>query len=94
MAGPLAGVKVVSFGRYLSGPFAAMLMADLGAEVIKIEDRKGDPVRNNSPFVGDLSHYFLSVNRGKKSFSIDLRHSRTKAVLEELIKQTDILIEN
>lgn len=94
MAGPLAGVKVVSFGRYLSGPFASMLMADLGAEVIKIEDRKGDPVRHNSPFVGDLSHYFLSVNRGKKSFSIDLRHPRTKAVLEELVKQADILIEN
>ncbi len=94
MAGPLAGVNVVSFGRYLSGPFAAMLMADLGAEVIKIEDRKGDPVRHNRPFVGDLSHYFLSVNRGKKSFSIDLRHPRTKAVLEELVKQTDILIEN
>ena len=94
MAGPLEGVKVMSFGRYLSGPFAAMLMADLGAEVIKIEDRKGDPVRHNRPFVGDLSHYFLSVNRGKKSFSIDLRHPRTKAVLEELVKQTDILIEN
>ncbi len=94
MAGPLEGVKVVSFGRYLSGPFAAMLMSDLGAEVIKIEGRKGDPVRDNRPFVGDLSHYFMSVNRGKKSFSIDLRHYRTKAVLEELIKQTDILIEN
>ena len=94
MAGPLAGVKVVSFGRYLSGPFASMLMADLGAAVIKIEGRKGDPVRDNSPFVGDLSHYFMSVNRGKKSFSIDLRHPRTKAVLEELVKQTDILIEN
>jgi len=95
MAGPLEGVKVVSFGRFLSGPFAAMLMADLGAEVIKIEDRqKGDPARHNSPFIEDLSHYFMSVNRGKKSFSIDLRHPRTKEIMEALIKQTDILIEN
>ena len=95
MAGPLAGVRVVSFGRYLSGPFAAMLMADLGAEVIKIESLKGgDPSRENKPLVGDLSHYFMSVNRGKKSFSLDLRHAGAKAVLEGLIRQTDILIEN
>jgi crotonobetainyl-CoA:carnitine CoA-transferase CaiB-like acyl-CoA transferase len=72
-----------------------MLLADLGAEVIKIESLKGgDPSRENKPLVGDLSHYFMSVNRGKKSFSMDLRHAGAKAVLDGLISQGDILIEN
>ncbi len=70
MAGPLDGIKVLSFGRVLAGPYAAMLLADLGADVIKIEaPQKGDIARGNEPFIKDLSSYFLSVNRGKKTFA-------------------------
>ena len=95
MAGPLTGVKVLSFGRVLAGPYAAMLLADLGAEVIKIEDPlKGDMARNNGPFIEDLSSYFLSVNRGKKSVTLNMRNERAKELVRELIPQIDILVEN
>lgn len=95
MSGPLKGITVLSFGRVLSGPYAAMLMADLGAEVIKIEDPKhGDLSRNNGPYIGDTSSYYLSINRGKKSFSLDLRSKESKPILKELISKVDILLEN
>jgi CoA:oxalate CoA-transferase len=95
MAGPLTGVKVLSFGRVLAGPYAAMLMADMGAEVIKVEDpRKGDMARRNGPFVDDVSSYFLSVNRGKKSLTLNMRHQKAKALVKKLIQQMDILVEN
>jgi CoA:oxalate CoA-transferase len=95
MAGPLTGVKVLSFGRVLAGPYAAMLMADMGAEVIKVEaPRKGDMARRNGPFVDGLSSYFLSVNRGKKSLTLNMRHEKAKALVKKLIKKIDILVEN
>lgn len=95
MAGPLEGIKVLSFGRVLAGPFAAMLLADLGAEVIKIENpQRGDMARGNGPFIKDLSSYFLSVNRGKKSFTLNLRHEKAREIIKRLIQQVDILIEN
>ncbi|MBI4773799.1 MAG: CoA transferase [Deltaproteobacteria bacterium] len=95
MAGPLTGVKVLSFGRVLAGPYAAMLMADLGAEVFKIEDReKGDMARNNGPFIKDVSSYFLSVNRGKKSVGLNMRHDKAQKLLLKLIGTIDILVEN
>ena len=79
----------------LSGPYAAMLFADLGADVIKIEDpKKGDLARNNGPLIQDLSSYFLSVNRGKRSITLNLRHKEGKNILRRLIQQVDILIEN
>jgi len=95
MAGPLTGVKVLSFGRALAGPYATMLLADLGAEVIKIEDPlKGDMARNNGPFIEDVSSYFLSINRGKKSVALNMRHKKAKELVRELIPQIDILVEN
>ena len=95
MKGPLEGIKVLSFARVLSGPYAAMLLADLGADVIKIEDhRKGDMARNNGPFIQDLSSYFLSVNRGKRSFTLNLRHEKGKELIHRLIQKVDILVEN
>ena len=79
MAGPLEGTKVLSFGRMLSGPYATMLLADLGAEVVKIEVPKiGDLARFASPFIDKLSSYFLSINRGKKSITLDLKKERAK----------------
>ena len=95
MAGPLTGVKVLSFGRVLAGPYAAMLMADLGAEVIKIEDpEKGDMARSNGPFIEDVSSYFLSVNRGKKSVGLNMRHDKAQKLVRKLIAKMDILVEN
>ncbi|MFH1479702.1 MAG: CaiB/BaiF CoA-transferase family protein [Pseudomonadota bacterium] len=95
MKGPLEGIKVLSFARVLSGPYAAMLLADLGADVIKIEDHlKGDMARNNGPFIQDLSSYFLSVNRGKRSFTLNLRHEKGKELIHRLIQKVDILVEN
>ncbi|MBW2637880.1 MAG: CoA transferase [Deltaproteobacteria bacterium] len=95
MAGPLEGIKVLSFGRVLAGPYAAMLLADLGAEVVKIETPvKGDSARGNEPFVGDVSSYFLSVNRGKQSVTVNARTEKGKEIIKELISQVDIVVEN
>jgi CoA:oxalate CoA-transferase len=95
MAGPLEGLKVLSFGRVLSGPYAAMMMADMGADVIKIEDPiKGDLSRNNTPYIGDLSSYFLSVNRGKKSIALNLRNEKSKELIKKMLSKIDILLEN
>jgi len=95
MAGPLGGVRVLSLGRFLSGPYAAMLLADLGAEVIKIETPKqGDRARNTGPFIQDVSSYFLSVNRGKRSVSLNLRQEAGIEIIRKLIRQVDILVEN
>lgn len=95
MPGPLAGVKVLSFARVLAGPYAAMLLADLGAEVIKVEDPgKGDMARANGPFIQDFSSYFLSVNRGKKSLSLNMRHEKATEIVRDLLPDMDILVEN
>jgi len=86
---------VLSFARALAGPYASMLLCDLGAEVIKIEEpESGDMARRNGPFIRGVSSYFLSVNRGQKSISLNLRDERAKRIIFELVKQVDILIEN
>ena len=95
MSGPLEGTKVLSFGRMLSGPYATMLLADLGAEVVKIEAPKiGDLARFASPFIEKISSYFLSINRGKKSITLDLKRERAKKVVFDLAKVSDVLVEN
>jgi len=95
MPGPLEGVKVLSFALHLAGPFCTMLLCDLGAEVIKIEPPgKGDPARRNFPFIDGISSYFLSINRGQKSITLNLRNERAKKAVFELVKKVDILVEN
>ena len=95
MPGPLEEIRVLSFARALAGPYASMLLCDLGAEVIKIEEpESGDMARRNGPFIRGISSYFLSVNRGQKSISLNLRDERAKRIIFELVKQVDILIEN
>ena len=95
MPGPLEGIKVLSFARALAGPYASMLLGDLGAEVIKIEDpRTGDTARRQGPFIEGISSYFLSVNRGQKSITLDLRHERARKIVFDLVKKVDILVEN
>lgn len=93
--GPLQGVRVLDFTRVLAGPSAALALADLGAEVIKVEPPEGgDETRSFPPFRDGESHYFLSVNRGKKSIVIDLKTEAGVALARELAMQADVLIEN
>jgi CoA:oxalate CoA-transferase len=95
MARPLEGIKVLDLTWVLSGPFATMILSDLGAEVIKIEKPgSGDFARGTGPFVKDISTYFLSLNRGKKSVTLDLASERGREILLSLVKQVDIIVEN
>jgi crotonobetainyl-CoA:carnitine CoA-transferase CaiB-like acyl-CoA transferase len=94
-AGPLRGVRVLDFTRVLAGPAASLALADLGAEVLKIEPPgAGDDTRTFPPFREQVSHYFLSGNRGKKSIVIDLKAEAGVALAKELAAKSDILIEN
>lgn len=94
--GPLSGVRIIDLTRILAGPFAAMLLSDLGAEIIKVErPNKGDETRSwGPPFLGSESCYFLSVNRNKKSIAVDLKHPKGASLLQDLAKCSDVLIEN
>jgi crotonobetainyl-CoA:carnitine CoA-transferase CaiB-like acyl-CoA transferase len=94
--GPLHGIKVVDLTRVMTGPYCAMMLGDLGADVIKIEmPGKGDDTRLwGPPFVGDESSYFLTVNRNKRSIALDLKSDTGKEILWKLIDEADVLVEN
>jgi formyl-CoA transferase/CoA:oxalate CoA-transferase len=94
--GALAGVRVLDLSRILSGPFASMILADLGADVIKVEDtRMGDDTRQwGPPFQGDDAAYFLSVNRNKRSISVDLKSAKGRDAVQRLAERADVLLEN
>jgi crotonobetainyl-CoA:carnitine CoA-transferase CaiB-like acyl-CoA transferase len=92
---PLEGLKVVDLTRVLAGPFCAMLLGDMGADVIKIEEpRLGDDARGWEPNVGSWSAYFLGVNRSKRSLALDLKQPECSAVLNRLLAEADVFIEN
>jgi formyl-CoA transferase len=93
---PLEGLRVVDLTRVLSGPYCTMQLGDMGAEVIKVEQPgKGDDTRAFAPpYQGDQAAYFLSINRNKKSITLDMKSEAGKAVLWRLIETSDILVEN
>ena len=92
---PLAGLKVLDLTRALSGPFCTMILADLGAEVIKVEPvPNGDMIRQWGPFDDDISVYYLSANRNKKGMGVDFRHAEGLALIQELAIKSDIVVEN
>jgi crotonobetainyl-CoA:carnitine CoA-transferase CaiB-like acyl-CoA transferase len=93
---PLSGILIADFGRILAAPYATMLLADLGAEVIKIErPGTGDDTRAwGPPFADGESTYFLSVNRNKRSFAADLEDPADLAAVRELVRRADVLVEN
>lgn len=93
-AGPLQGVRVVDLTRVLAGPFASQGLGDLGAEILKIEPPGGDDTRRFPPHVGTESHYFLALNRNKKSLVIDLKTDEGQDLLRRLVAKSDVLIEN
>lgn len=93
--GPLAGLKVLDLSRVLAGPFVTQLLGDLGAEILKIETPgHGDDTRTFPPFVGGESHYFIALNRQKKSLVIDLQEPRGAQLLRDLVAKSDVLVEN
>jgi len=93
---PLAGVRVVDLTRVMTGPYCTMMLADMGAEVIKVEQPgKGDDTRAwGPPFSEGEANYYLSINRNKRSIALDLKHAEGKAVLWKMIETADVVIEN
>lgn len=92
---PLSGVLVADFSRILAGPYATMLLADLGADVVKVEGPSGDDTRTwTPPTRGEVSTYYLGINRGKRSIALDLRDEDDVEVARKLARRADVLIEN
>jgi crotonobetainyl-CoA:carnitine CoA-transferase CaiB-like acyl-CoA transferase len=92
---PLAGVRVIDLTRVLAGPFCAMSLGDMGAEVIKIEEPgKGDDTRGWPPFVSGEATYFLSVNRNKKSLTLNMKAPEGQEILRRLLASADVVLEN
>lgn len=90
----LEGTRIIDLSRFVSGPFCAQLLGDLGAEVIKIEKGAGDDTRRFGPFVGEHCVYYAFVNRNKKDLKVDYRKPEGMQVLKDLIRESDALIEN
>src|SRR5438445_13416579 len=92
---PLDGVRVLDLTRVLAGPFCTMLLADLGAEVVKVERPGGDDARLFGPFLpSGESAYFAGVNRGKKSIVLDLKREADRSTFLRLVARADVVVEN
>jgi len=92
---PLSGLRVLDLTRVLAGPFCSMILGDMGAEVIKIEEPgKGDDTRSWPPFLGGEATYFLSVNRNKQSLTLNLKAPEGRELLKRLVKKSDVVLEN
>lgn len=94
-AGPLTGVTVIDLTRVLAGPYCTMMLADLGARVVKVErPGSGDDARHIGPFINGVSAYFASLNRGKESVTLDLRRDDDRARFDSMLVQADVVVEN
>ena len=92
---PLSGIRVLDLTRVLAGPYCSMILADMGAEVIKVEEPgKGDDTRSWPPFVGGEATYFMSVNRNKKSITLNLKAPAAVKIFTDLVKMSDVVLEN
>lgn len=94
MPGPLNGVTVVDFTEYVAGPYGTMMLADMGAEVIKVEPMEGDHWRRHQPLAPGESRYFFGVNRGKKSVAINTETPEGRAVVDDVLRLADVVILN
>src|SRR5580704_17861950 len=93
--GPLSGITTVDLSRILAGPYCTMLMAEMGARVIKVEPPgKGDDAREYGTFKNGTSTYFASINRGKESIALDLKADADKPIFERLLEKADVVVEN
>jgi CoA:oxalate CoA-transferase len=95
MKSALDNIRVLDLTRVLAGPYATMLLADLGADVIKVEmPGTGDDSRHFGPFVNNESAYFMAINRNKRSMTLNLKNERGKEIFLSLVKKSDVLVEN
>lgn len=94
MEGVLKGVRVLDFSEYIAGPFAGELLADLGADVIKVEPPMGDFWRHTTPVAPGESRGFMGVNKGKRGISLDLKHPSARAILERAVRSADVVLTN
>jgi crotonobetainyl-CoA:carnitine CoA-transferase CaiB-like acyl-CoA transferase len=94
MAGPLEGIRVLEFGSFVAGPWGGQLLADMGADVIKVEPPTGDPWRHATSFTKNESRVFIPLNRGTRSICLDLKQESAKATLKKLIESADGIISN
>ena len=95
MTTSLSRVKIVDFSRVLSGPYSTLILGDLGADIVKVEEpTEGDATRENKPFVNGQSHYFLSLNRNKRSLGLNLKSPEGQKVAQKLAATADVVVEN
>ena len=95
MTTSLGSVRIVDFSRVLSGPYATLILGDLGADIIKVEEPgEGDATRENRPLVNGQSHYFLSLNRNKRSVGLNLKSDEGQDVARKLVASADVVVEN
>ena len=94
MNAPLSGIRVLDLSRVLAGPFCSMILADLGAEVIKVESPWGDDSRQFGPFVDGTSAYYRLFNRSKMGITLDFKDDNDKEVLRDLVRRADVVVEN
>lgn len=92
--GPLEGTRVVVFGSFIAGPFAGQVLADMGADVIKVEPPSGDPWRHQNPVAENESRVFLPLNRGVRSICLDLKSDKDRTALQKIISSSDAVISN
>jgi formyl-CoA transferase len=92
--GPLTGVRVLEFAQIIAGPFCCMLLADMGAEVIKFEPLEGEPWRQFNQFIPGESRTYVSLNRGKQSIAIDLMRPEAREFVHRLVKDADVVVTN
>ncbi len=94
MSGPLAGVKVIELAHVMAGPVAGLMLADMGADVIKVERPTGDDTRHSAPFIGDEAASYMMMNRNKRGIVMDLKDPQQVAALREIIRTADVVLEN
>ncbi len=94
MPGPLDGIRVLDLSRFIAGPFCAQMLGDMGADVIKVERPGGEDARHHSPFYEGASIYTMVFNRNKRAVTLNTRHPEARAILEKLIRASDVLVEN
>ena len=91
---PLTGVRVLEYAQYVAGPFAGMLLADLGADVVKVEPPHGDAWRRYEPFAPGESRYFYALNRNKRSVVLNLKDEVDRQASRDLIRHADVVLHN
>ena len=94
MAGPLDGVRILDFTEIIAGPFGAMLLADMGADVVKVEPPWGEPWRTSQPFMPLESRTYIGLNRGKRSLPLDLTKAEAREIVYKLIPNIDVVVVN